>query len=649
MRTRQLLPRLTVYTRLSLRFRVGLVPVPALLAAGLPLLAHPARPVVCTDETTAACVQNRLASLPTSCEGSGQPISVHQQAIDLLVDIAGRTLHAFRCAFRCLQLFSLALPPLIWLPVHVIFSSATLRHGCPTQPSDSMSISGSLMVRLLCNALERAGPTAIKLGQWASTRPDLFSPELCNHFSTRLHAAVTPHSAAHSRETLEAVLSPAGLALADVFERVDFDTPPLGSGCVAQVHGATLRAEVARRAWAQAHADAQMPTGLHVEQEEHSQRAVVKILHPGVAESVALDMALLEGGASFVTRWISMLPLLGWVKVLRLPELTSEFKRHLLSQLDLRSECENLLEFQRNFAGRIGRRTANEAVFPTPLAVLPRQRAECSSTQSKHADDSKWCASTPDVLVESLERGVGLDRWLVRERLDVQSTEALSEHEQQQRDHMRRRLAESGVVAFFQMVLVDNFVHADLHPGNILLRSCRIQDASTSATINAAARSSDSDMARNEVPTLVFLDAGLVVRLSENEKRNFCDLFLAVARGQGTKAGELIIDRSPGGRDGVKRNGGDPDRFVRAIAAVVEDVAARKFHLGSVAIGPVLLAVLSAVRTDRVPLDPAFGNLVSAIVVLEGIGRQLHPGLDLFGVAVPMLAKHALRQVTGGT
>lgn len=70
-------------------------------------------------------------------------------------------------------------------------------------------------------------------------------------------------------------------------------------------------------------------------------------------------------------------------------------------------------------------------------------------------------------------------------------------------------------------------------------------------------------------------------------------------------------------------------------------------ELGSVAIGPVLLAVLSAVRRDRVPLEPAFGNLVSAIVVLEGIGRQLHPGLDLFALAVPMLAKQAVSRVLG--
>ena len=31
-------------------------------------------------------------------------------------------------------------------------------------------------------------------------------------------------------------------------------------------------------------------------------------------------------------------------------------------------------------------------------------------------------------------------------------------------------LTDLGVAAFFKMVLHDNFVHADLHPGNILVR-----------------------------------------------------------------------------------------------------------------------------------------------------------------------------------
>lgn len=39
-------------------------------------------------------------------------------------------------------------------------------------------------------AMQRAGPTFVKLGQWASTRPDFFPPQLC-HELARLHSTVT--------------------------------------------------------------------------------------------------------------------------------------------------------------------------------------------------------------------------------------------------------------------------------------------------------------------------------------------------------------------------------------------------------------------------------------------------------------------------
>ena len=51
-----------------------------------------------------------------------------------------------------------------------------------------------------------------------------------------------------------------------------------------------------------------------------------------------------------------------------------------------------------------------------------------------------------------------------------------------------------------------------------------------------------------------------------------------------------------------------------------------------------VLQVSSLVRQHRVQVDPAFTTLVMSIAVLEGLGRQLDPELDLFSVALPMLA-----------
>ena len=76
---------------------------------------------------------------------------------------------------------------------------------------------------------ETAGAAAIKLGQWASSRPDLFSLELCETLS-KLQKSVEPHKFSYTERTLADRLGP---EWRNVIQ--DLDSVPLGSGCVAQV------------------------------------------------------------------------------------------------------------------------------------------------------------------------------------------------------------------------------------------------------------------------------------------------------------------------------------------------------------------------------------------------------------------------------
>lgn len=66
-----------------------------------------------------------------------------------------------------------------------------------------------------------------------------------------------------------------------------------------------------------------------------------------------------------------------------------------------------------------------------------------------------------------------------------------------------------------------NFVHADLHPGNLLV----------------------GRRADNEGPSLIMLDAGIVCELDESDRKNFVDLFYAIVVGDGKLAGRLMIER----------------------------------------------------------------------------------------------------------
>lgn len=186
-----------------------------------------------------------------------------------------------------------------------------------------------------------------------------------------------------------------------------------------------------------------------------------------------------------------------------------------------------------------------------------------------------------------------------------------AEHEAAARQRSARNaaLARLGLRTFLTMVLRNNFVHADLHPGNILYLG---EDAASGQS------------------RLGIVDAGLVVELSPRDRRNFLLLFRAIGRGDGALAGELMLSHAR------EERCTEPEAFKAGMKRLVDGAHAGKrgaFNLRNLRIGEVLLEVTDLVRNHRVQADPTFTTLVTAIVVLEGLGRQLDPTLDLFTVA----------------
>ena len=222
------------------------------------------------------------------------------------------------------------------------------------------------------------------------------------------------------------------------------------------------------------------------------------------------------------------------------------------------------------------------------------------------------------------------------------------------------------------MLLLDNFVHSDLHPGNILIKF--LQPPSTRELLKnlynsifnnshphdeapkvLPANNSESDEIvsrlrtlvssptawQNElnslhdkgyIPEIVFIDAGLVTTLDARNRKNFIDLFRAVAEFDGYRVGELMIERSRSPELAI-----DPETFALKMQHLVLNVKRKTFSLGQIKISDLLTEVLKAVRVHHVKMEGDFINTVISILLLEGIGRQLDPKLDLFASALPIL------------
>ncbi len=145
---------------------------------------------------------------------------------------------------------------------------------------------------------------------------------------------------------------------------------------------------------------------------------VLQVRHPGVTTLMQRDFTLMHRAA----RLSSHLPFLS---ELHLEESIRQFGAPLKEQLDLQVEAQHLDRFGKNF------RTWRNLSFPAPVYPLV----------------------APSVLVETFEEG----------RL-------ISSYVDKPTNKYSIQLANIGLSCYLQMLLKDNFVHADLHPGNILVR-----------------------------------------------------------------------------------------------------------------------------------------------------------------------------------
>lgn len=154
----------------------------------------------------------------------------------------------------------------------------------------------------LAKALEELGPCFIKLGQLMSTRPDLLPADYIAALS-RLQSTVTP---VPSDKIIAIIESELGAPIAELFQ--SFDSIPLATASMAQVHRATLR---------------------------NGDEVAVKVQRPGTRQRIEIDIEILHEIARFATKYTSFGQRYGFLQIVR------ELERSLSQELDFRLEADS--------------------------------------------------------------------------------------------------------------------------------------------------------------------------------------------------------------------------------------------------------------------------------------------------------------------
>jgi len=235
-------------------------------------------------------------------------------------------------------------------------------------------------------ALESLGPVFVKFGQVLSTRRDLLPLDVADELKY-LQDRVPAFSGNSATDIIEKSL---GQPVGELFAA--FDVQPLASASVAQVHTAEFFS---------------------------GEKAVIKVIRPGIEKVIKKDIALLFLLAhSIEALWSEG-------KRLHLVEVVEEYALSLEDELDLRKEAANASQLRRNFEG-------------SSVLYIP---------------EIYWDYTRKNVLV--MERISGAP---------VADIEQLNAH-----NIDMKLLAERGVEIFFTQVFRDSFFHADMHPGNIFV------------------------------------------------------------------------------------------------------------------------------------------------------------------------------------
>ena len=217
---------------------------------------------------------------------------------------------------------------------------------------------------------------------------------------------------------------------------------------------------------------------------------------------------------------------------------------------------------------------------------------------------------------------------LKNEKRNEEVSEMLNHHE-------ANKLGSLGLLALLKMIIADNFIHADLHPGNVLVRHMekpngvfqRLKTHFQSKLLGIEGR-------YDQTPQLCFLDAGLSAFIEPSKEKYVADFFRGMLLYEGKMLAEAILNLSDGidGKNLTRRT--DPT-YTQDEAEFIEELQKKSERWREIREDPMLYLkcrsgdcmkdALASCRTHNIELHPTVLIAVVSAITLEGWQFELDP------------------------
>ncbi len=291
------------------------------------------------------------------------------------------------------------------------------------------------------------------------------------------------------------------------------------------------------------------------------EKVAVKILRPNITEKYNNDIIFLEFIAKFTTKFIKN------SKRLKLHEVIAVFRESMNCELNLLMEAAAASRFADNFVG-------DDTIY------IPK---------------IYWDLTSADVITLEWIDGISIyDRKkLIKNGLNPED------------------IAAKIAVIFFNQAYRDGFFHADLHPGNILVK---------------------------KNGQIALIDFGIIGILSEDDRLAIAELLYAFLKR------DYKLVATVHHRIGYIPKNTNLELFAQSCRAIAEPIIGKQIK--NISIGNLLAQLFKVTEEFGMETQPQLLLLQKTMVVVEGIGQSLDPEINMWQLAEPWIKKWAIKNLS---